>query len=88
MSAASTHDGAMSIRAGDSDHSDATEVITDLDRVKRWQDRGGTWRIRARFGDQVTVSLCRCDVGEEMERLTSTDADLLEFLGDRDASDD
>ena len=62
--------------------------VTDLERITRWQDRGGTWRVLARHGDRVTVSLCRCDAGEEMERLTSTDADVLAYLGDRDASDD
>jgi hypothetical protein len=88
----------MSIAVGDPDHSrdagptDANtrvdEPVTDLDRVRRWQDLGGIWRVLARHGDRVTISLCRCDAGEEMERLTSTNPAVLEFLGDRDASDE
>ncbi|SDS01716.1 hypothetical protein [Microlunatus soli] len=59
-----------------------------VDQVRRWQDLGGTWRVLARRHGQVTVSLCRCDAGEEVDRLTTADPDLIAFLGDRDASDD
>lgn len=61
---------------------------TAVDRVRRWQDLGGTWRVLGHRHQQVTVSLCRCDVGEEVDRVTSGDADLLEFLGDRQSSED
>jgi len=35
----------------------------------------------------VTVSLCRCDGGEELQRLTSTNPELLEWLADKTSSD-
>ena len=38
-------------------------------------------------GDTVTIALCRCDVGEESEQLTSNDPDLLACLGDRTSSE-
>jgi hypothetical protein len=35
----------------------------------------------------VTVGLYRCDGGEELDRITSRDPRLLEFLACRDSSD-
>jgi len=57
-----------------------------VDRVaelQRWQDAGAVWEVVAHNGDTVTVALLRCDGGEEMERFTSDDARLLEFIGAR-----
>jgi hypothetical protein len=66
---------------------------TDTDRdpvavLTRWQDSGATWQVVARSPATVTVALCRCDGGEEMERLTSGDPALLAFLAGRDSSED
>jgi len=36
----------------------------------------------------VTLSLCRCDGGEELQRLTSTNPELLKWLGDRTSSEE
>jgi hypothetical protein len=36
----------------------------------------------------VTVALFRCDGGEEVERFTSADPELLRFIGDRLSSAD
>ncbi|MDV3134615.1 hypothetical protein [Mycobacterium sp. 29Ha] len=63
----------------------------DVDRVaelQRWQDSGALWEVLARVGGSVTVALLRCDGGEEMERFTSDDPRLLEFIGDRRSSDE
>jgi hypothetical protein len=63
----------------------------DADRVaelQRWQDSGAVWEVISRHGDTVTVALLRCDGGEEMERFTSDDPRLLDFIGDRQRSDD
>jgi len=54
----------------------------------RWRDFGGVWQVVARSPTQVTISLCRCDGGEEVERLTSGDPRLLAFLDDRATSGD
>lgn len=66
-----------------------TEPVRDPAAVlRRWEDSGGVWRVLARGERGVTVSLCQCTGGEEVERLTSSDPELLTFLGDREASDE
>ena len=40
--------------------------------LRRWEDAGGTWQLVARSATSVTVALCRCDGGEEVDRLTSS----------------
>ncbi len=66
-------------------------VAMSLDRVadlQRWQDSGAHWRVLTRTLDSLTISLLRCDGGEEVDRFTSSDPRLLEFVGTRTASDD
>ena len=46
------------------------------------------WRVVARGPDEVTVSLLRCDGGEEVERITSGAPAWLAYLADREASED
>ena len=58
--------------------------ITDLER---WQDFGGAWRVFARTHDGVTISMCRCDGGEEVQRVTTHDPVVLDWLGDRTSSE-
>ncbi len=57
-----------------------------IDRVaelQRWEDTGAVWRVLARTERGVTVALLRCDGGEEVDRFTSDDPRLLEFIDDR-----
>jgi hypothetical protein len=57
----------------------------ERDRVaelRRWEDAGATWQVVARNRHGVTVAMLRCDGGEEVERFTSSDPRLLEFVGD------
>ena len=56
--------------------------------LRRWEDLGAVWRVVGRGREGVTVALCRCDGGEEVERLTSDDADLLAHLAGRTSSED
>ena len=66
-------------------------VGMSLDRVadlQRWQDSGAHWRVLTRTVDSLTISLLRCDGGEEVDRNTSSDPRLLEFVGTSTASDD
>lgn len=66
-------------------------VAMSLDRVadlQRWQDSGAHWRVLTRTVDSLTISLLRCDGGEEVDRFTSSDPRLLQFVGTRTASDD
>ncbi|NMM85525.1 hypothetical protein B2J88_14300 [Rhodococcus sp. SRB_17] len=60
----------------------------DRETLSRWADSGAMWRVLHRTPTSITVSLCRCDGGEEIDRLTSTDPDLLTWIGDRRASDE
>jgi hypothetical protein len=56
--------------------------------IQRWQDSGAVWEVISRNGDTVTVALMRCDGGEEMDRFTSDDPRLLDFIGDRRSSEE
>ncbi|WP_306370582.1 hypothetical protein [Nocardiopsis sp. CC223A] len=48
--------------------------MTDpVDVLRRREEHGGAWRVVARTDSEVTVSLCRCDGGEETERPVSGD---------------
>jgi hypothetical protein len=58
-----------------------------LGRVQRWLGFGGAWRVVSRTAGTVTISLCRCDEGEEMDRLISDDPELLAWLGGRTSSE-
>jgi hypothetical protein len=56
---------------------------SDLDVLLRWETAGGTWRLDDRRGDPattVTVTLCRCDGGEELERIVSDAPDLIAYV--------
>ena len=48
--------------------------------LTRWQESGATWQVVARTRHGVTVALMRCDGGEEVDRFTSSDSRLLEFV--------
>jgi hypothetical protein len=63
------------------------DVGSDVARLTRWEESGGAWQVVARAPGRVTVALLRCDGGEEMDRFTSTDRDLLRLVGSRERSD-
>jgi len=52
----------------------------DLDRLRRWENAGGTWRLERRRGDTLMISLRRCDGGEEVDRLESAEAALIQYV--------
>jgi hypothetical protein len=54
-----------------------------VDALVRWEDHGAVWRVVGRTASEVTVALCRCDGGEEVERLVSDDPALLAFVDER-----
>lgn len=60
-----------------------TESASLVDRLRRWEEFGAVWRVIGREKDSVTISMCRCDGGEEAERLTAADPHLLAWLADR-----
>jgi hypothetical protein len=65
--------------------SDGSERVAAL---QRWEDLGAVWRVVGQGQAGVTVALCRCDGGEEVERFTSDDPALLSYLGGRTSSED
>jgi hypothetical protein len=54
--------------------------------LQRWEDSGAIWTVVIRKHEQVTVALLRCDGGEEVDRFTSDDPQLLEYIGERFSS--
>jgi hypothetical protein len=54
-----------------------------VETLQRWEEFGGVWKVAFRSGSRVTLSLCRCDAGEEVERLTFDDPVLTEWLDAR-----
>ncbi len=54
----------------------------------RWEDSGAHWQVIARTPHSITIALLRCDGGEEVERFTSADPRLLEFVGARTGTED
>ena len=57
-----------------------TEPEDPVELLRRWEEFGATWELVHRTRDQVTVSLRRCDGGEEVQRLVSSDPALREYV--------
>ena len=56
--------------------------------LQRWEDAGALWQVIERRGGSVTVALLRCDGGEEVDRVISSDPRLVEFLRGQASSED
>jgi hypothetical protein len=52
-----------------------------VDVLKRWEDHGAVWRIVSLTRDRAVIDLCTC-YGEPVDRLESTDPELLRFVAD------
>lgn len=50
---------------------------SDLHTLQHWAQFGGTWRVVESSADAATISLSRCDGGEEVQRLVTHDRELL-----------
>lgn len=61
--------------------------MQEIEKLERWTRSGALWRVIHRTPDQVTIALVTCTGGEEAERFSSTDPDLLAWLGDRWSSE-
>ena len=68
--------------------SGGNERVADAASLRRWADNGGVWRVVSRTAAQVEISLLTCDGGQEMDRLTSGDPAVLDFIGVRSGSDE
>ena len=51
--------------------------------LRRWEDFGAVWQVVARTPDLLTISLRRCDAGEEVSRLVSDDPALRAYVDER-----
>ena len=56
--------------------------------LRRWEDSGAVWSVVSRREGRVTVALLRCDGGEEVDRFSSDDPRLLDYIGGRFNSTD
>lgn len=54
-----------------------------IESLIRWTDSGAVWRVTSRTASAVTISMCTCGGGEEVQRLQSADPAVLAWLGDR-----
>ena len=52
------------------------------DELRRWLAAGGAARVLSRSGDEVLVGLYTCDGGEEMGRVTASEAVVRELVTD------
>jgi hypothetical protein len=76
----------MRIMVNMSHADEPTGVATSpVDILQRWEEFGGAWRI-VQHSPLLTISLCRCDGGEEVERLVSDDPAVATWLAGRTAS--
>ena len=70
--------------------------MSDLDQLLRWEISGGTWRVIGRTPRVIDplqiaplqIALCRCDGGEEMDRLITSEPAVLAHVGRRETSED
>jgi hypothetical protein len=69
-------------------HTSVLSAAEAIAALTRWQDFGGTWRVVALAGDSATLSLRRCDGGEEQERITGEGAELVNWLDGRTCDSD
>jgi hypothetical protein len=56
--------------------------------LHHWTDAGAVWRVIHQAGKAVTVGLYQCDGGEEVDRITSTDPRLMQYLAGRTSSEE
>lgn len=67
------------------DSTTGTDLVSALNR---WQDSGAVWRVVERTPSRITVALLRCDGGEEVQRLSSSNPVWLAFLRARTSSEE
>ncbi|GAB7002690.1 hypothetical protein JCM18899A_01610 [Nocardioides sp. AN3] len=59
-----------------------------VDVLRRWEASGGTWEVLSRSATGLTIGLCTCTGGEEVDRLVSDSPALASYVGSRVRSDD
>ena len=59
---------------------------TPIETLERWEGHGAVWRAVHVSDDYAIVDLCEC-TGQPVDRLESSDPDLIRFLRDKPASE-
>lgn len=77
-----------SVRPTDGPDARPGSTVSVVRLLRRWEDSGAIWRVMSRSAGRIEISLLTCDAGEEMDRLTSSDPELLDYVGTRDGSDE
>ena len=54
--------------------------------LQRWEDHGAVWRAVHVSDEHAIVDLCEC-TGQPVDRLESSDPELISFLRSREASE-
>jgi hypothetical protein len=62
-------------------------VSDALERLRRWEESGATWRILVRTPDDVEIALLTCDAGEEVDRIRTADPAVLAHVDAVDRPD-
>jgi hypothetical protein len=57
---------------------------TPVEILRRWEDHGAQWRPVHVSDERAVVDLCTC-TGEPVDRLESSDRELIRFLRERAA---
>jgi hypothetical protein len=57
---------------------------TPVEILRRWEEHGAEWRAVHVSDVHAVVDLCTC-TGEPVERMESSDPELIRFLRERDA---
>lgn len=74
--------GLLARETGPSQH----RYMKPVEMLRRWEECGAIWRVLS-LGPPVTVGLYQCGGGEEVDRLSSADPDLLRFLAGRGSNE-
>jgi hypothetical protein len=60
----------------------------EVEVLWRWERSGAVWRVLGRSAESLSVGLFTCDGGELVDRLSTSDPAVLEYVGDRESSED
>lgn len=63
-------------------------AVEPVEVLRRWENAGGTWEVLSRTSGILTIRLCTCTGGEEVDRLSSSEASLTAYVGERTRSDE
>ncbi len=56
---------------------------TPVEILQRWENHGAVWRALHVSDEHAVIQLCTC-TGEPVDRLESSDAELIRFVRARD----